>query len=73
MRRTGIALIALATLAIGLGTSGSGALAITNGPLSASPDTISFGHVAQGMQQTVTETVTNDSPTSTSLMNVRSH
>ncbi len=68
MRRTGIAPIALATLAIALGASGSGALAISNGPLSASPDSISFLHVAQGTQKTITETLTNDSPTSTSLM-----
>ncbi len=67
MRRTVIALTALATLVIALGASGSGALAISSGPLSASPDTISFGHVAQVNQQTVTETLTNDSPTSTTL------
>ena len=67
MRRTGIALIALVTLAIALGVSGSGALGITNGPLSASPDSVSFLHVAQGTSQTITETLTNNSPTSTTL------
>lgn len=65
MRRTGIALTALATIVIALGASGSGALAITSGPLSASPDSVSFLHVAQGTQQTITETLTNDQGTVT--------
>ncbi|HEY2790501.1 MAG TPA: choice-of-anchor D domain-containing protein, partial [Gaiellales bacterium] len=59
MRRTGIALTALATVAIALAASGSGALGITSGPLVATPDSVSFHHVAQSTQQTITETLEN--------------
>jgi hypothetical protein len=60
MRRTGIALLALATLVIALGASGSGALAISpSTPLSALPDPVSFNAQLIGLAtppQTVTFT-----------------
>jgi hypothetical protein len=61
LRRTLLALTALASLLVVLATGGSGALgSITTGPLSASPANMGFGHVAQGVPQTITETLTNN-------------
>lgn len=61
MRRTGIALTALATLAIAVATSGSGALAIDSGPLSALPDPVPFNTEAVGVTTPAqTVTITNN-------------
>jgi hypothetical protein len=58
-RRSGLALIALATLAVALASAGSGASAISTGVFTAAPDSVAFGHVAAGSPQTITETLTN--------------
>ncbi len=71
MRRAGIALIALATLVAAL-SGGSGALAITNGPLSAAPDPVPFNTEALGIttpSQTVTLTNTGSSAVNISGVN----
>jgi Abnormal spindle-like microcephaly-assoc'd, ASPM-SPD-2-Hydin len=60
-RRTVLALIALVTVAVALGSAGSGASAISTGPFTASPDPVAFGHVAASSPQTITETLTNGS------------
>ncbi len=62
MRRTLLALTALASLAI-LASGGSGALAISTGPLGASPDPVAFGTQAQGVTATRTVTISDDSGT----------
>src|SRR4051794_20786781 len=54
-----LALIALATVAVGLGSAGSGATAISPGVFTASPPDVAFGHVAASSPQTLTETLTN--------------
>jgi hypothetical protein len=60
MRRTGIALISLATLVIAAASSGSGAFAIDPGVFSSSPNSADFGNVGLGAPpQTITETLTN--------------
>jgi Abnormal spindle-like microcephaly-assoc'd, ASPM-SPD-2-Hydin len=58
-RRSVLALIALATLAVALASSGPGASAISTGVFTAAPDNVAFGHVAASAPQTITETLTN--------------
>jgi hypothetical protein len=71
MRRTGIALTALATLVIAFATSGSGALAIDSGPLSASPDPVAFGTQAVGVTTPAqTVTITNNGLNAVSISGI---
>ncbi len=71
MLRTLLALTALASLLVVLATGGSGALgSITGGPLSASPANMGFGHVAQGVPQTITETLTNNGSQDLTISNI---
>jgi hypothetical protein len=58
-RRSILALIGLATLAVALASAGSGASAISAGVFTAAPDSVAFGHVAASSPQTITETLTN--------------
>jgi hypothetical protein len=58
-RRLALALTALVTVAIALAATGSGAMGISAGVFSASPDSVAFGHVAASNPQTITETLTN--------------
>jgi HYDIN/CFA65/VesB-like, Ig-like domain/Cep192 domain 4 len=67
MRRTRLALIAIAAALVAAGSAGSSALGIDPGPLTANPDPVNFHTVAQGAPQTTTVTLTNNSPSSTTL------
>jgi hypothetical protein len=72
MRRAGIVLIALATLAAAAASGGSSALgSISGGPLTAAPNDMSFGHVAQGAPQTITETLTNNGTQALNIQTVQ--
>jgi len=69
LRRTLLALTALASLLVVLATGGSGALGSTGGVFDESPTAVSFGHVSGTNPQTKTETLTN---TGSSTVNISS-
>jgi hypothetical protein len=58
-RRLALASTALLTVAVGLATTGSGAMGITGGVFGGQPGTVAFGNVAASAPQTITETLTN--------------
>ncbi len=62
MRRSLLALTVLASLLV-FASGGSGALAISNGPLEASPDPVAFGTEAQGVTASQTVTISDNSGT----------
>lgn len=71
MRRTLLALTALASLLVVLATGGSGALAISNGVFSGTPDSVSFGHVSSNNPQTKTETLLNTGAATVNISTVQ--